>query len=229
MNEVIINIGAFGSGKSEFSANLAFYYKEKNYKVVLVDLDFVNPYFRTRRLREKFEEYSIEIIAPLKEYKYADVPMLSPKIAGAINNRDNLVILDVGGDIYGCKALARYVQILKERGYRMQFIINTKRPFTSNLQEITEMKNNLELASKLKIFEIICNTNLMEYTDNTIIEQGINLLEEFSQKEKIAFNKYLVMDKFSSSIKDKIHGKEKFILQYFLSKPWETKNYEYEV
>ena len=229
MRKVIINIGAFGSGKSEYSANLAFYYKEKNYKVVLVDLDFVNPYFRTRRLREHFQQYSIEVIAPDKEYKYADVPMLSPKISGAISNPENLVILDVGGDIYGCKALVRFVEALNKRSYKMQFIVNTKRPFTSNLEEIGDMKNSLEFFSKLKISEIICNTNLMEFTDNAVIEEGINLLEKFSQKEKITFKQYLVLDKFASSIKDNIKGKEKFVLQYFLNKPWEISDYKYDV
>ncbi len=95
-NDLIVVIGAYGSGKSEYSINLARKFSEQGEKVTLVDLDVVNPYFRSRDVREKFEEHGITVIAPEGEFKHADLPMLSPRIMGAVQNLNEIVILDVG-------------------------------------------------------------------------------------------------------------------------------------
>ena len=63
-NKLIIVIGAYGSGKSEYSINLAKEYQLAGEKVSLVDMDVVNPYFRSRDVREKFEKEGITVIAP---------------------------------------------------------------------------------------------------------------------------------------------------------------------
>ena len=113
-NKLIVVIGAFGSGKSEYSINLAKEIKECKDNVTLVDLDVVNPYFRSRDVREKFHQEDIEVIAPEGEYKHADLPMISPRIMGAVQNYDKTVILDVGGDPAGCRALARFIPNIRK-------------------------------------------------------------------------------------------------------------------
>ena len=123
-NELIVVIGAFGSGKSEYSINLARKYNKIGKKVTLVDLDVVNPYFRSRDIQEKFAEIGIDVIAPEGEFRHADLPMMSPKIMGAVQNENSLVILDVGGDPSGCRTIARYVANIKKRGYQMHFVVN---------------------------------------------------------------------------------------------------------
>ena len=220
-NKLIIVIGAYGSGKSEYSINLSKELKASGKEVVLVDLDIVNPYFRSRDVREKFEQIGIEVIAPEGENKYADLPMLSPRIMGAIKNYEKNVILDVGGDPAGCRTLARYIPAIQNRGYEMQLVINTKRPFTSNKKEILEMIQMLEDASKLKVTEIICNTNLMEFTTQEIVVNGIQTIDETAKVRNIKFEKYLVLDKYANKISDNIFGKKKIVLNYFLNKPWE--------
>ena len=219
--KLIIVIGAYGSGKSEYSINLAKEYKSSGKEVTLVDLDVVNPYFRSRDVREKFEQIGIEVIAPEGENKYADLPMISPKIMGAVKNYEKNVILDVGGDPAGCRTLARFIPAIQNRGYEMQLVINTKRPFTSNKKEILEMIDMLEEASKLKVTEIICNTNLMEFTTQEIVVNGIQTIDETAKKRNIKFEKYLILDKYADKISENIFGKKKIVLNYFLNKPWE--------
>jgi tRNA uridine 5-carbamoylmethylation protein Kti12 len=221
-NELIVVIGAFGSGKSEYSINLARKYNKIGKKVTLVDLDVVNPYFRSRDIQEKFAEIGIDVIAPEGEFKHADLPMMSPKIMGAVQNENSLVILDVGGDPSGCRTIARYVANIKKRGYQMHFVVNTKRPFTSDVESINEMIDMLEFSSKLKITEMICNTNLMEFTDAGVVETGIDICAESIKDRDIIFDKYLVLDSYSKNIPDGIRGKEKIVLSYFLKKPWQT-------
>ena len=223
-NELIVVIGAYGSGKSEYSINLAREYSQQGEKVTLVDLDVVNPYFRSRDVREEFEKQGITVIAPEGEFQHADLPMLSPRIMGAVQNYNETVILDVGGDPAGCRTLARYVDNIKKRGYKMRLVINTKRPFTADTAGITEMLEMLRFASKLEITEFICNTNLMEYTTVDIIEEGIKIIDVVAKRENIKFDKFTVLDKYIDSIPKAIMGKTRITLNYFLSKPWEMNN-----
>ena len=221
-NELTVVIGAYGSGKSEYSINLAKKFRGEGKDVILVDLDVVNPYFRSRDVQDEFEKIGIEVVAPSGEYKHADLPMMSPRIMGAVQNSERTVILDVGGDPAGCRTIARYVQNIKNRGYNMQFVVNTKRPFTSGVKEINEMIDMLESASRLKIDELVCNTNLMEFTTKEIVEEGIGICEEAILNREIVFEKYLVLDKFENIIPENLGGKKKQVLNYFLNKPWQT-------
>jgi len=221
-NLLIVVIGAYGSGKSEYSINLAKEYGNKNFETTLVDLDVVNPYFRSRDVREDFQKQGIEVIAPEGEKKYADLPMISPRIMGAIQNLDRTVILDVGGDPAGCRTLARFVANIKKRGYEMHFVINTKRPFTSDEKEIMVMLEMLENTSDLKISHLICNANLMEFTTSEIVEKGVKIISNVAKEKKLVFEYFLVLDKYEDTIPDRLAGKKKKVLRYYLSKPWEN-------
>ncbi len=220
-NRLIIVIGAYGSGKSEYSINLAKIIKDKGNDVSLVDLDVVNPYFRSREVREKFKEDGIEVIAPEGSYSHADLPMLSPRIMGEVQNYDRAVILDVGGDPAGCRTLARYLQNINKRGYEMHYVINTKRPATQDENGIMEMYEMLQNTSKLKITEFVCNTNLMEYTTKETVETGIKIIDGVANKLNIKFEKYLVLENYQDKVPDNILGKKRIVLSYFLNKPWE--------
>lgn len=220
-NKLIVVIGAYGSGKSEYAINLARKYSNLKKSVILVDMDVVNPYFRSRDVREKFADDGIEVVAPEGEFKHADLPMLSPRIMGAVEEIDSTVILDVGGDPSGCRTLARYVENIRKRGYEMHLVINTNRPFTSNEKEIKAMLIMLEATANLEVTELICNTNLMEYTDRQIVEKGIRIIQEVAEKENLRFENYLVLDKFKKTIPDNIADKNRIVMEYFLSKPWE--------
>lgn len=220
-NKLYIVIGAFGSGKSEYSVHLSRQLNAHGNNVVLVDLDIVNPYFRTRDVKDQFQKEGIEVLAPEGQFRHADVPMLSPRIMGAIENPNLTVILDVGGDPAGCRALARFTDASIKRGYHMINVINTNRPFTSTPEEITLMKEMLEFSSKLTINEFVCNTNLMEFTDTEVVKEGILTIQEAADKNCKTFEKYLVIDKFSDKVESDLLGKVKEIMTYTMRKPWE--------
>jgi hypothetical protein len=219
--ELYIIIGAYGSGKSEYSIHLARKLKEQGLDVVLADLDVVNPYFRSRDVREEFSGYGIEVIAPEGEFKHADLPMISPRIKGAIENNRKTVILDVGGDPAGCRALGRFVEPIIKRGYQMLFVVNTLRPFTTNAEEILGMKKSLEFASKLHITQFVCNTNLMEHTDPELVSRGIKIVNDAARTVEIPFNTYLVLNEYADLIPDGLEAKTREVMIYTLKKPWE--------
>ena len=219
--KLYIIIGAYGSGKSEYSIHLARSLKAKGEKVSLADMDVVNPYFRTRDVRDEFAAEGVEVIAPDGEFSHADLPMISPRIKGAIEDYERTVILDVGGDPAGCRTLGRFVDPIAKRGYNMQLVVNTSRPFTSTPNEISAMINMLEAASKLKVQELVCNTNLMEYTDQELVEKGLGMVEEAADMHQLKLNTYLVLDAYADKVPDKLRGKKRLVMSYTLRKPWE--------
>jgi hypothetical protein len=217
-----IVIGAYGSGKSEYSIHFSRSLKEEGQDVALADMDVVNPYFRARDVRDQFAGEGIEVIAPDGHFSHADLPMISPRIKGAIENHDKSVVLDVGGDPAGCRTLGRFVDNIKARGYRMYLVVNTMRPFTQTVDEIIIMIDKLQAASKLQITDLICNTNLMEYTDQAIVEKGIEITDEVSRRLGLTFEKYLVLDSYQDLVPDGILGKKRLVMSYTLKKPWES-------
>ena len=49
MKRITLITGHYGSGKTNFAVNLALRQAAEGKKVTVVDLDIVNPYFRTER------------------------------------------------------------------------------------------------------------------------------------------------------------------------------------
>jgi hypothetical protein len=220
--QLYIIIGAYGSGKSEYSIHLARQLKSEGEDVVLADMDVVNPYFRSRDVREDFANLGIDVIAPEGQFKHADLPMMSPRIKGAIENGSKTVILDVGGDPAGCRTLGRFIDSINQRGYKMLFVVNTLRPFTSTLEEIITMKQHLEYTSKLHITEFICNTNLMQDTQQHIVEEGIRLVSEAARQTGLALKTYLVLDEYAALVPAGLSGLNRVVMSYTLKKPWES-------
>jgi len=216
-----IVIGAYGSGKSEYSIHLARSLKDQGQDVVLADMDVVNPYFRSRDVRDDFTALGIEVIAPDGEFKHADLPMISPRIKGAIENYSRTVVLDVGGDPAGCRTLGRFVDAVTARGYEMHFVVNTRRPFTSNVEEVLTMQTMLEFSSKLKITHLICNSNLMQFTDTAVVEEGIAILKEVATQSDLIFEIYLALEEYANRVPDGLSGLKRVLMEYTLQKPWE--------
>ena len=167
---LIIVVGHSGSGKSEFSVNLA-QKLVKEYPVCLADLDIVNTYFRSREIRETLNKEQIEVISDTySSTKGLDMPYLSPAIQGKIFKRDKLVILDCGGDENGIKVLKQYESDIVDTLYEMWMVINVFRPETNSIEKIIKMINTLTNESKLRITGLINNSN---YLKNTTVENMI--------------------------------------------------------
>ena len=58
MKRITLITGHYGSGKTNFAVNLALRQAAEGKKVTVVDLDIVNPYFRTADFAELFEPVS---------------------------------------------------------------------------------------------------------------------------------------------------------------------------
>ena len=81
-NRLKIIIGAYGSGKSEISVNLALKMRKENPsdKVLLADLDIVNPFYRSSDANKVLEENDIRLISPMYANSNVDAPVLSGEV-----------------------------------------------------------------------------------------------------------------------------------------------------
>ena len=94
MKRITIISGHYGSGKSEISVNLAI---QKNIDY-LIDLDVINPYFRSRSLDGLLEENNIHLVeSTVKGMIGSDLPYVSGEGAVPFINPDITAIYDLGG------------------------------------------------------------------------------------------------------------------------------------
>jgi len=177
---IVAVVGNYGSGKTEVSINLAVHCKRKGLDVRIADLDLVNPYFRTREARKALEAFGIEVVLPPQEYMQADLPILSPTIAGMIRRPDGLVILDVGGDDAGAMVLAALADAFSGGQVHMLQVVNPLRPQTTTVEGCLKIRDEIEKAAHLTISGLIGNANLIDETGIEEIYSGYDFLQKIS-------------------------------------------------
>ncbi|RYD02514.1 hypothetical protein N752_24610 [Desulforamulus aquiferis] len=79
---VTIFTANLGSGKTEISINFSQMLQQRGEKVSLVDLDIINPYFRTRLAKDNLASRGLKVICPPGHLINADVPALTPAVRG---------------------------------------------------------------------------------------------------------------------------------------------------
>jgi len=178
---IIIIAGNYGSGKSETAVNLAVVSRRAGKSVKITDLDLVNPYFRTREAKKPLEDLGVEVVLPDKKYMHADLPILTPAVAGMIKNPAQVTILDAGGDDAGVRVLAALADVLQKSDVKLLQVINPLRPNTHDVQGCLKIKAQIEAAAKLPVTGLISNANLLDETTPQIIYDGYNLVTRVSE------------------------------------------------
>ncbi|QTA89805.1 cobalamin biosynthesis protein CbiA [Desulfonema magnum] len=181
LHGIVVIVGNYGSGKTEVSINLAVNQKRAGMDVRIADLDLVNPYFRTREARNPLSTLGIDMVLPPEKYMQADLPILTPAIAGMIRQPTEMTLLDVGGDDVGATVLASLAEPLRGKNIRMLQVVNPFRPFTDTVQGCLKIRDEIEKASKMTINGIIGNTNLIDETTMTDIYEGYDFVHALSE------------------------------------------------
>lgn len=177
---VVAVTGHYGSGKTNFSVNLAIAAAKNGISVTVVDLDIVNPYFRTADFSALLCEHGIHVITPEYANTNLDIPVLPASVDAAISQNSGLVILDVGGDDAGAIALGRYAQRMKNAGYDLLYVINESRYLTKTPEEAAAMLKEIEQASRLSATGLVNNTNLGADTKMELIQHSTGFADKVS-------------------------------------------------
>jgi hypothetical protein len=174
MSHLKIITGHYGSGKTEFCVHYAIRATNTYQKVAVVDLDIVNPYFRSREKKDLFSEYGIEILGSSTgiENLSADLPALPPQIEKYLQTDDYFAIFDVGGDGEGARVLSRYAKKIINHGYDMYLVVNANRPGTAKPDQVIQYINDIEAQSRLTVQGLINNTHMLHETTLEDITRG---------------------------------------------------------
>lgn len=172
--------GHYGCGKTNLSLNLALRAADEGKKVTLVDLDLVNPYFRSSDYAKLLNNEKIRIIAPVYANSNVDIPSLPPEINGIFTS-DDTVILDVGGDDVGATVLGRFYSRISELDYDMYYVINHYRNLTAKPSEAVEVLREIEAVSRLKATGIINNSHLKSETTPETIMNSMDFARSVSE------------------------------------------------
>lgn len=177
MKKVTIITGHYGSGKTNICANLAMELAKNGEKVTVVDLDIVNPYFRTADFSDLFKDNNITLVSSIYANSNLDIPAISFDVE-RLCREDGYVIIDVGGDDAGATALGRYKavfeELYEENKIDMLYVINCCRYLTRTPKEALELMYEIEYTARFKHTGIINNSNL---GNETTLETAVSSIE----------------------------------------------------
>ncbi len=214
--KISVFVGHFGSGKTEMSINFALKAAAEGHVTTLIDLDIVNPFFRSSEVKDILDEHGIQLLAPNFARTTVDVPSLPPTIQGVFSREEGVVVFDVGGDPEGALALSRYKPYFDAVDFDLYFVINTRRPFTSQADDIIELMGQVEMHSRQKIKYLVSNTNLSYETTIEIIEEGIKIVEEVASRCQLPIA-YVNVPRHLEDQLPKTYAYNKFVLDLYMT------------
>ena len=217
MNRISVICGHFGSGKTEFALNYARAVKRQHPMVTIVDMDTVNPYFRTKDAAERMNEAGVRVIAPAFANTNVDILSVPEEILSVFETPECRGILDVGGDDEGAVVLGVYAKQIRAVGYEMLFVMNPNRPFTQTPEEALAMMGAIEQASHLSFTGLVNTANLMEETTPELVAEGEKIVLETAQRAGLELKFTAAVPECLTKIADPKRG---FPLNLFLQKPF---------
>lgn len=208
--------GHYGTGKTEFSVNLALALAAEG-EVSLADLDIVNPYFRCRERRPLLEEAGVRLIATSQACTDADVPALPAELLSVLEDRTTRGVLDIGGDPSGARVLARYQPRILQEDYQVLYIVNANRPEVRTPESAVRCLRNIEAVTGLPCGGLVNNTHLCGETTPEEIRKGAALAEAVSRETGIPVVCHAAEARFADQLQDL----PLFPVEIRMKKPWE--------
>ncbi|MEG0071227.1 MAG: ParA family protein [Raoultibacter sp.] len=181
---ITVVVGHYGVGKTNFSLNLAIDAAALGQQVTLIDLDVVNPYFRSSEYASVLKDAGVTLISPVFAGSTLDSPSLSGTIDTVLTDvidrapagacaceaaHSACLIIDAGGDDVGATALGRFAGKITPHPYTMLYVINAYRNLTHEPEEAAALLAEIEIKSHLKATGIVNNSHLQDDTTDAVI------------------------------------------------------------
>ncbi|MDR0469728.1 MAG: ATP-binding protein [Peptococcaceae bacterium] len=192
MKRILIVAGHYGSGKTEFSVNLAVYAAQNGSfgysKTAVVDLDVVNPYFRSRERGDALAELGVKVYGSIYGGSVtAEIPELSAEVRAPLEDRDAFVIVDAGGNEAGARVLGQFRKYFTPAESSLYIVLNASRPETRTVAGAIRHLAAIESELGKKADGLINNTHLLRETTAADILQGRLLCLAVSKEAGIPF------------------------------------------
>ena len=220
LSPITVIVGHYGSGKTNFTMNLALDAARDGRSVTVIDMDIVNPYFRVSEQRTLLEAEGVELVAPVfsEAGTSLDVPSLTGRILPSIQDASDgqLVLIDVGGDDAGSVALGRYARAIEAKGYAMYYVANRYRNLVQDPSDALENLREIEEASRLKVTALVNNSHLKQATTAETIRKGVEYADELSR----LMNLPVVCTTVPPNV-DVPGIESQYLVQAYVKTPWE--------
>ena len=218
LRRITVFIGAYGSGKSEVSANFAVWLAQSGRNVTLCDLDMINPYFRSADAREQIIPLGVNLISSQFAGTNVDVPALPSAVNAIFDQSDCFGVLDIGGEDLGARAVATLRPQLSRHDVAVYMVVNTSRPYTDTASRIVQQARTLAAAAGMPIDGLVQNTNLLEFSDQQLLESADVTLD---QAAAILSVPVVFAAAFSKSVPDSwlLSGRPVLLLRRFINYP----------
>lgn len=177
--KITIITGEYGSGKTNLAVNLAYDMKKYG-STAIIDLDTVNPYFRTADFKNEMTENGIDVIVPEFANTNLDIPVLNFDTERIIRTHDYTVI-DVGGSDAGAFALGRYRASVNRYDHDVLYVFSMYRSIEASAEETAQLMREIETACSLKCTGLVNNSNLGPETAAGIIEASSSFSDRVSE------------------------------------------------
>jgi hypothetical protein len=239
--ELTVLAGYYGVGKTNVALNMALSLAHQEMPVSLVDLDIVNPYFRSSDEASLLGEKNINLIAPNFAGSTMETPALPAAISGAILSPGHVVI-DLGGDDAGATILGRYRKAITERiahdeiqgdpipfalwyvanRYRADAGLSNEEAALLSYQQLKE----IETTVKLEATGIINNSHLQAETTTQLIKEGLVFARELARLSNLPIVDNLYPKELEAEVHsdpelaEAIQDGELVALELLSSTPW---------
>jgi len=166
--------GHYGSGKTEFAVSLAMLLAAETQRapLAIIDLDIVNPYFRSREQREMLEKAGVAVYGSMfRDEITLELPALGAALRAPLEDKNYRVIVDAGGNDSGALVLNQFRKYFSDEDTAMACVVNANRPETGSINGALEHIEAIEAATGLEAKGIINNCHLLrETTAETVIK-----------------------------------------------------------
>ncbi len=211
--------GHYGTGKTEFAVNLALALAAGGERVMLADLDIVNPYFRSRERKQLLEAAGIRLIATSQACTDADVPALPAELLTVLEDRTVRGVLDIGGDPVGARVLARFQPQIVREDCQLICVLNANRPEVRTAEAAAAYLRAIEETTGLACSGLVNNTHLCGETTEAEIYKGADLAEAVSRETGIPVLCHAAEARFVPNL-TKLR-EPVFPITIHMKKPWE--------
>ena len=211
--------GHYGCGKTNLSINLAIDAASTGRRTTLVDLDIVNPYFRSSDYIALLEQKGVRVIAPAFARSTIDLPMISPAIYSVLEE-EGTVIVDAGGDDAGVTVLGSFSDKLRVLDYDMLYVINRYRVLSTTAEETVRLLKEIEGASHMKATAIVNNSHLMRDSTADTILDAFAYAEAVSAAAGLPIRGTVIPRFLEGSLGERIPAGDIYVADIYVRPPW---------
>lgn len=209
-------VGHFGSGKTEVAIHYAFSLCTGPKRPMLLDLDFITPYYRSRDVFEELEAAGVTVVAPEGDLRRSDLPVVTARAVQGLATYDGPVIGDIGGD-EGARVVGSLYTQLPQGSYEAFMVVNPFRPGTGSPEQVTRYARWLEQVARIRLTALINNANVGLLTQPEHVLEGLAQVRAAAQLLGLPVRFTAV----KSDIVPALSGLDVLPMQLKMRPPWE--------